>query len=173
MILATDVGYQKGRATSAGVLIHAWGDCEPAQVLVAHLDEVAAYVPGQFYKRELPCILTLLEQLERPPAHVVVDGYVHLGRERRPGLGKHLYDALGGRSVVIGVAKSRFRGTPASAAIFRGGSRRPLYVTAAGIDAERARHWIIDMCGDHREPTILRLADQLSKAPESAGPLVA
>jgi hypothetical protein len=45
------------------------------------------YEPGQFYRRELPYVLALLESLESSPA-VVVDGFVWLvffaARERHP-----------------------------------------------------------------------------------------
>ena len=163
MILAADVHYRKAQAVAAGVLFETWADCAPCQVLLAQLPTAAAYEPGQFYKRELPCILALIEQLERLPECVIVDGYVHLGSERLPGLGKHLYDALEQRAAVIGVAKSRFRNTPAAARVFRGGSRRPLYVTAAGIDPARAQNRIATMCGGHRIPTLLQLADRLSR----------
>ncbi|MGC9399238.1 MAG: endonuclease V [Anaerolineae bacterium] len=168
MILAVDVAYRKGEARAAGVLFHTWDACETSRVAFARCAEVAAYVPGQFYKRELPPILALLEQFEEIPAYVLVDGYVYLGRKRRPGLGRHLYDALQGQAAVIGVAKSRFRGTPAATHVLRGNSRRPLYVTAVGVCEVQARRWIAGMCGAHRVPKMLRLADRLSKGREGA-----
>ena len=161
-ILAVDVSYQADRAIAAGVLIEAWEEAEPSGVLCAELDQVAAYVPGQFYKRELPCILALLDQLDCPPEIILVDGYVYLGSERRPGLGQHLYDALEGRSAVVGVAKTRFKDTPA-AEVLRGHSRNPLYITAVGLDETEARNCVARMHGPHRIPAILRLVDKLSK----------
>ncbi len=163
MILAIDVSYQENQALVAGVLFGAWDACEPSQVLFTRRADVAAYVPGQFYKRELPCILALLKTLKRWPAYIIVDGYVYLGRERRPGLGKYLYDALEGQVTLIGVAKSRFKHTPAVTEVFRGGSRRPLYVTAAGLSESQAKDLIASMCGQHRVPAMLKLADKLSK----------
>lgn len=136
-------------------------------MLVARIDEVAPYQPGAFYRRELPCILALVGELDRFPDYIVVDGYVYLGEERRPGLGKHLYDALGGRSAVIGVAKSRFRGTPA-AEVLRGRSRRPLYVTAVGVPEAEASDLVARMYGEHRVPDMLRRVDRLSKGREEA-----
>ena len=163
MILAVDVSYREDRAVVAGVLFESWDDCEPSRIVTTELSQVAAYVPGQFYKRELPCILGLLERLEALPDVILVDGYVYLGRARRPGLGKRLYDALGGRAAVIGVAKSRFKGTPASTEVFRAGSRRPLYVTAVGIGQAEAKRRVQGMCGEYRMPEMVRLADRLSK----------
>ena len=42
-------------------------------------------------KRELPCILALLQDITVEPLIVVVDGYVTLGKHHKPGLGMHLY----------------------------------------------------------------------------------
>ena len=75
----------------------------------------------------MPCILEILAQLESLPEIIVVDGYVELGSEQKPGLGKHLHDAIDGKSIIIGVAKNRFEDTPVEAEVFRGGSQRPLY----------------------------------------------
>jgi len=36
-----------------------------------------------FYKRELPCILKLLDKLEQPPSCIVVDGYVFLDGKKK------------------------------------------------------------------------------------------
>ncbi len=124
---------------------------------------VAEYEPGQFYKRELPCVLALLQQLEQLPEFIVIDGYVYLDGNQRPGFGKHLYEALAGKSVIIGVAKSRFKDTPAETEIFRGGSKRALYVTAVGISAAEAKGFIMRVHGEHRIPTLLKRVDQLSK----------
>ena len=163
MILAVDVSYQQNKAVVAGVLFNAWADCEPSKVLSTQLTGVAAYEAGQFYKRELPGILALLQQVEGLPEYIVIDGYVYLGSEQRPGLGKHLYDALEAKAAVIGVAKKRFGDTAAEAAVFRGGSQRPLYVTAVGLSAVEAKGFIAGMCGKHRVPTLLKLADRLSR----------
>jgi deoxyribonuclease V len=163
MNLAVDVHYEAERATVAGVWFSAWEACEPDRELLTRASTVAAYAPGQFYKRELPCILSLLRQVESLPTCIVVDGYVYLGREKKPGLGKYLYDALSGETAVIGVAKSHFRGTPRVAEIRRGDSRRPLYVTAVGVSQEEAKWRIKGMCGENRIPLLLKRVDQLCR----------
>ena len=163
MILAVDVDYREDKAVAAGVLFRNWDDREPIQELGASILTVADYEPGLFYKRELPCILELLKQLEQLPEFIVIDGYVYLDGSQKPGFGKHLYEALDGKSAIIGVAKSRFKDTPAETEIFRGGSKRALYVTAVGISATEAKNLIVQMHGEHRIPTILQRADQLSK----------
>lgn len=163
MILTVDVDYRDDKAIAAGLLFQNWEDSEPVRELVAPILTVAEYEPGQFYKRELPCVLALLQQLEQSPEFIVIDGHVYLDGNERPGFGKHLYDALEGKSVIIGVAKSRFKDTPAETEIFRGGSKRALYVTAVGIDETKAKGFIMQMHGAHRIPTILKRVDQLSK----------
>lgn len=164
MILAVDVQYQGSRAVAAGVLFREWEASEPVAEWIIAIPHVAAYEPGQFYRRELPCILELLKQVEPLPEIIIIDGHVYLDAEGRPGLGWHLYDALEGRRAVIGVAKSRFKDTPPEAELLRGGSKRPLYVTAAGIAESDARSLVLRMHGRHRAPTLLRRTDRLTRA---------
>jgi deoxyribonuclease V len=123
--------------------------------------QVAPYQPGQFYRRELPCLLSVLATVAEPLEAIVVDGYVWLSDDR-PGLGAHLYEALGHREAVIGVAKTRFAGAEAEPVI-RGGSRRPLYVSAAGLERAAAARHIERMHGTYRLPTLLRRVDQLCR----------
>ena len=163
MKLAVDVHYGTESATVAGVLFANPDDCEPMLELAVRVPVEAEYQPGQFYKRELPCILALLEQIDELPDLIVIDGYVYLGGDGKPGLGKHLYDALNGRCAVIGVAKTRYKETPAVAELVRGSSKRPLYVTAAGMGQEHARQFIKNMCGDGRLPLLLKRVDQLCR----------
>ncbi len=93
---------------------------------------------------------------------VIIDGYAWLGGQRR-GLGAHLYEALDKRAAIIGVAKTRFVGADPVALVTRGGSRTPLFVTAAGMDVAEAASQIRAMHGNHRIPTMLKRADQLSR----------
>jgi deoxyribonuclease V len=163
MIFAVDVNYKEDKALVAGILFKDWEDCEPTSQLTVQIDQIAEYEPGQFYKRELPCILALFEQLESLPEYIVIDGYVYLGEERKAGLGKYLYDALEGKIAVIGVAKTRFKDTPSETELCRGSSQRPLYVTVEGIDLREAKSAIALMCGTDRMPVILKMVDRLSK----------
>ena len=64
MILAIDVDYHKDNtAKVAGVLFENWEDKEPKEVYISHIAEVNEYISGEFYKRELPCILDILEKV--------------------------------------------------------------------------------------------------------------
>ena len=123
-----------------------------------------AYVPGAFYKRELPLLLAVLGEVAPPPTVVVVDGYVWLGADRARGLGAHLFDALGSTIPVIGVAKTRYRDDTWSAQVRRGQSRSPLYVTAAGLDGADPAALVASMHGAHRIPTLLQQADRAARA---------
>ena len=164
MILAVDVNYRGSNAVAAGVLIQSWEDSESLEELIVPISTVAEYEPGQLYRRELPGVLGLLKRLDRLPEYIIIDGHVYLDGAKKPGLGKHLYDALQGKSAIIGVAKNRFKDTPSEAAVFRCGSKRPLYVTAVGIEESDAKGFIMRMHGEHRLPTILKRVDQHSKA---------
>lgn len=163
MIAAVDVAYGSHGAAAACVLFQAFGDAAPASVHVARIADVAPYEPGAFYKRELPCVLAVLRACGATPGVIVIDGYVWLSAERRPGLGAHLFEALGGAAVVVGVAKTGFMGSEFAEAVLRGGSTRPLFVTAAGADAAEAAGWIRTMHGGHRLPTLLKQVDRLCR----------
>jgi deoxyribonuclease V len=161
MIAAFDVHYlEDGRASAACVLFSDYSDPEPSAVHTVFLPRAADYIPGEFYRRELPCILALMKQMPRAVDEMIVDGYVTLGN--RPGLGQHLFRSFDGKISVIGVAKSRFKGS-FGAEVFRGGSIRPLYVTSAGVDRKKACERIRMMHGDHRVPTLLSRVDVLAR----------
>ncbi len=163
MIASVDVHYLEKGARVACVLFQAWSDDKPAYEVVTEVGEVKPYVSGQFFRRELPCLLAVLRALDEPPRVIIIDGYVWLGDERRPGLGAYLYEALGRQAPVIGVAKTEFHGARLAHPIVRGGSISPLYVSAAGMDLSDAAHYIHAMHGKFRIPTLLRRADQLSR----------
>lgn len=162
MIAAVDVHYTDPSAVAACVLFARWTDDAPASEHVARIASVEPYQPGEFRRRELPCLLEALRAAPAMPAIVVVDGYVWLG-PGRAGLGAHLHDALGGAVPVIGVAKTSFQGASA-VEVLRGGSAKPLFVTAAGIDASEAASHILSMHGPHRVPTLLARADRLARS---------
>lgn len=163
MILAVDVRYEEKCAVVAGVLFSDWRDEAPERELLTTIPIPADYQPGQFYKRELPCILKLIQENDLRPECIIVDGFVYLDGLNEPGLGKHLYDALCGKVAVIGVAKSSFRGIGPDFQILRGGSNKPLYITSVGIELEFAKELIRNMHGEHRIPTLLKRVDHASR----------
>jgi deoxyribonuclease V len=111
--------------------------------------------------------LAVLDLLPGLPDLVVIDGYVWLASAARPGLGAHLHAALGGKRPVVGVAKSAFAGVESCSQVvqvFRGGSKRPLFVTAIGVEPAAAGEWVRRMAGAHRIPELLKVTDRLSRA---------
>ncbi|WP_322618589.1 endonuclease V [Deinococcus terrestris] len=163
-MLAADVGYSPGWAKAAGILFREWTDEHPERVVTAHLASPEEYLPGQFYRRELPALLSVIGPVLLETHTVVIDGYVWLGSERRPGLGLHLWEALERRIPVIGVAKTRFQGTPEETEVLRGTSGSPLFVTAVGLSLEEAKGHLKGMAGKHRLPTLLKEVDRLSRS---------
>lgn len=161
MKLAVDVQYTGDEsARVAGVLFSGWADNAPVSEYTVEVTGVAPYVPGEFYKREMPCILALYAALPPPIDLIILDAYVDLGPDH-PGLGRRLYDHFGGAIPVIGVAKTRYAGaTPV--VVGRHGTS-PLYVTAAGVDPTEAARQVFGMHGDYRIPTLLKRADSLAR----------
>ncbi len=165
MILAIDVYYYEKGAKSVGILFQNWADDEAKQIIHTFKDEVAPYEAGNFYKRELPCILQVLEEVNLSELDcIIVDGYVILDDEGKLGLGGHLYQHLNKAVPIIGVAKSSFHQNLKNVtAITRGESKKPLYITAKGITLEEATTYIQHMHGNYRMPTLLSLLDQETK----------
>ncbi len=168
MNACVDVDYRGQLAVAACILFDDWKAGTEAARFKASVSPVAPYVPGQFYRRELPCLLRVLEKVQTPLETIIVGGYIWLGNETKPGLGAHLYEALSRRSSVIGVAKNKFIGGDPATKVFRGTSDRPLFVSAVGIELEKAATYIEKMHGHFRIPTLLKLADRLSRTASDA-----
>ncbi|TQV88753.1 endonuclease V [Aliikangiella coralliicola] len=163
MKLAIDVQYEHNSSIVAGVLFPDWNSDTVHRTITKKIEGVAPYEPGSFYKRELPCILSLLEEIEETLDAIVIDGFVTLGADHSKGLGMHLYDAINQSTSVIGVAKKTFAGTPEECQIFRGTSQKALFVTAVGISLSEAKNLVVAMHGKNRNPTLLKKADQLCR----------
>jgi len=167
MLVCLDVDYRDHDVVAACVGFASWTAATPSFERVSRVAGApAAYVPGSFYLRELPHLLRILKLVKRKdgidPSLVIVDGYVTLG-PGHPGLGEHLFRALGSKIPVVGVAKTAFHGAAHASAIRRGTSQRPLYVTAIGIDQKQASAAVASMHGGSRVPTLLRRVDQLCR----------
>jgi deoxyribonuclease V len=108
MILAIDVHYKQTYAKCVGVLFD-WQDEKPQQVIIEKLTNVAEYVPGLFYKRELPCILAVIEKINLQDLEaIIVDGHVFIDNDFGYGLGGHVWEALSHKKPIIGLAKRAF-----------------------------------------------------------------
>lgn len=135
-----------------------------SDVISEHVVEMTSsveYESGLFYKRELPCLRTVVELAPRLQI-LVIDGYATLDPNGRPGLGAHVAKDVG--IAVIGVAKTQFRGATHSIEVRRGSATKPLYVTAAGDITDReAAQIVTGMAGAHRLPTVARRVDLLAR----------
>lgn len=125
MILAVDVHYRDSTAIVAGVAFNSWLDSKPEIFYKSSVKDVLEYSSGAFYKREMPCILALLEEHKLVPNTIVIDGHVYLDDSKKPGLGKYLFDNFEGSINVIGVAKKGFIGLGDDHKVLRGIVRSP------------------------------------------------
>jgi deoxyinosine 3'endonuclease (endonuclease V) len=162
---AVDVYYKNYGAKAVCILFEHWKDTEASSTHVAYIDLVDNYEPGAFYKRELPCILKVLQQINLTLVDIIiVDGYVYLDDQGKYGLGKHLYEALNKKIPVIGVAKTRFHNNTGHVLeILRGESKNPLFISAIGLDVHLAASNILSMAGEYRTPTLLQYLDQKTR----------
>jgi deoxyribonuclease V len=162
MYAALDVQYDdpKQQALAAGVVFSDWSEARPAAEYTALCRDVAPYIPGEFYRRELPCLLAVLREIKEPIECILIDGYVQLGD--KPGLGQHLSAELNEQAPIIGVAKTPYAGAVA-VEVIRGASRSPLFVTSIGIDVTTAARHVQQMAGVYRVPDLLRRVDQLAR----------
>lgn len=162
MIAAFDVHYDEGSKTAmaAAAVFESWEDAEPVAEYTASCVCSEPYVPGEFFKRELPSLLAVLGKVCESLNLIIIDGYVTLGD--KPGLGMRLWEALPAKVPIVGVAKTRFH-SAASIEMLRGKSKSPLFITAVGIDPAEAAERIRKMHGAFRIPTLLKQADQLAR----------
>ena len=160
LIACVDVDYHDTCAVAAALWFRGWAADSVERQAVTCFPQVAEYEPGKFYRRELPCLLGVLDLGPRAEV-VIVDGYVWLG-DGMAGLGAHLHAAIGG--VVVGVAKTRFAGATNVVSTCRGSSRSPLFVSAIGMSAEEAAAKVAAMHGSYRVPTLLKQVDSLARS---------
>ncbi len=165
MILAFDTYYFENKAKTVCLEFAEWDDKNHLNIFSEIKDEISEYESGAFYKRELPCILSLLNKIKLDDnTIIVVDGFVFLDDEYKPGLGAHLYNALEQRIPVIGVAKTNFAQIHnLKREVYRGESRKPLYLTSAGINIDEASEYVQSMYGQYRIPDLLKQLDSLTK----------
>ena len=158
---AVDVGYpDEGGAVAALVVSEDPAFAVITDERVVRLADVAPYRPGAFFERELPCLRAVLDGIALDL--LIVDGYVQLDPDGRPGLGIHAAEAFG--IAVVGVAKTAFRSATHALPVLRGESARPLLVTATGIPVDAAADLVRRMAGEHRIPDALRRVDHLSRS---------
>lgn len=165
MIYAFDTYYYEDYANTVCIAFENWTSEKEVEVFTEQIPITSGYESGAFYKRELPCILSLLSKIALKNGDVIiVDGYVTLDNNGKLGLGGYLYDALDQKYPIIGIAKNEFT-TPDSQRrnVYRGESKTPLFLTAKGIAVDEVHPKVEQMHGSFRIPTLLKKLDQLSR----------
>lgn len=164
MLLAIDVYYKENEAKAVAVLFNPEDEI-PQSIVIDQIAAIEDYVSGEFYKRELPCIESILQKVNLNDIEVVIiDGHIYVDDDGTFGLGGYTWESLDKRIPVIGVAKnSFFRNKNTVKEVFRGESKKPLYVSSIGIDLDIAINLIKDMKGNYRIPTILKELDRITK----------
>lgn len=163
MKLAVGVHYLGDGASVAGVAFDAWDAPEASRTFTSRIARADKSARGEPDLRSLPCLLQLLREHALEPDVIVIDGPVHLDAAETPGLGRALFDALGGRTPIIGVSTRAMPGLPAQFEVFREEEARPLIVTCVGIDLGAAKVRIRTMYGRRRLPTLLKLVARIAR----------
>ncbi|GGF23521.1 endonuclease V [Flavobacterium limi] len=165
MILAFDTYYFENKAKTVCISFDSWADQKNYNVHSKIIENIEEYKSGEFYKRELPSIVSLLENIKfKNIEAIIVDGYVYLDDNEKLGLGGHLYKYLKEEIPIIGVAKTNFATLEKNKRqLTRGKSIKPLYITSIGIDLDKAKKLIENMDGLNRIPTLLKTLDRLTK----------
>ena len=163
--IAIDTYYYKDRAKTVGIVFNEWEDEVPEKVLISWLssDKYGPYIPGEFYKRELPCIMHLLEQVPDIRLEQELDKEHPDFRNNHPTDPMKIYGPA-----IIGVAKTSFKGCDSDhgiAKVYRGEAKNPLYVctTWFNMSANEAAERIKSMHGNYRIPTLLKILDKETK----------
>ena len=165
MKLIIDVSYKGTQAKVVGGFFETWSDTSLMQISSKIVDDVAEYVSGEFYKRELPCILEFLEDMDLQEIDlIIIDGFIYLDDGGKKGLGAYLYESMALAIPIIGVAKSKFyNNNKLVKEIFRGQSKNGIYISAIGIDLDAASAPVQTMSGDFRLPELIKKVDTKTK----------
>lgn len=162
-IACFDVYYHEGSAKASCIVFK----IEPQETILSHYNKiitpVSEYIPGEFYKRELPCLLGVYGEIKEKIDLAIVDGFVFLEKGKK-GLGEYLYEALGERIPVMGVAKTFYKGCQNYLRVYRGNSNKPLFVSSIGVEQNYAADLIKTLAGANRIPAVLKMVDRLSRS---------
>lgn len=165
MILAFDTYYYENKAKTVCLSFEDWNQEDKFEIYTEILFEIEEYVSGEFYKRELPCIISLISKIDLKKVNlIIIDGFVFLNDENKFGLGAYLYHELNKKIPIIGVAKRDFATIEKNRIkLYRGKSENPLFITSIGIELNIASKKIEEMNGKYRIPTLLKEVDRLTK----------
>ena len=152
-----------GGAIVAAVAFDEWDAAEASRTFTSRVAPLDPPVRRPQGLAELAAVLQLLREHALEPELIVIDGPVHLDATEKPGWGRQLFDALGGRSAVIGMSTRTMPGLPSQFEVWRDEEARPLIVTCIGIDLGAAKARVRTMHGRRRVPTLMKLATRLAR----------
>ena len=184
--IAIDTYYYLDKAKTVGVIFENWEDPEPLEIVSSWSESFGQYIPGEFYKRELPCIMDLIQKKVpniKDYECIILDGLARLPGSASEGLGLHLEselekvypdfrDAPGnidiGGPAIMGVAKTKFKGIDeddGTCKVYRGTAKNPLYTNTTWIkmSSAMAADYLKRMHGPYRIPTLLKILDRETK----------
>jgi len=166
MLLFIDVHYSINKVKAVGIIFD-WEDILFKKIIIERIDGVEDYVPGEFYKRELPCLLKIIEKVNLSKIEaIIIDGYVYIDNNGGFGLGGKLWEKLNKQIPIIGIAKSSFfNNKELVREVLRGESKKPLFISSIGYDEEKLIENVLRMKGKYRIPTILKQLDTITKEP--------
>ncbi|TXD80879.1 endonuclease V [Subsaximicrobium wynnwilliamsii] len=165
MILAFDTYYFNDKAKTVCLSFKDWFNEKPFEIYSETIPCIEEYVSGEFYRRELPNIISLMSKIDKAVIElIIVDGFVYLNDENKFGLGAYLHEKLNKQIPIIGVAKRTFATIEKNKVdVYRGKSKNPLFVTSIGIELKLAAKKIKEMEGEYRIPTLLKELDKLTR----------
>lgn len=118
----TDKNTGKEYARTVAGIFETYDDTTFKDIVITRTDNIALYEPGNFYKRELPCIVDVLKECWKRGYildTIIIDGYCHMceddGITYHKGLGARLNDYLHDNSLpctlvpIIGIAKHPYK----------------------------------------------------------------
>lgn len=164
MKLALAVHHDPAFTLAAAVAFDDWNAAEATRSFKTQVDPAPKAAKGEpAWTRDLPVLLELLRQHALEPEAIVMEGFVHLDEQDTPGLGRRLFDALGGKVPVVALAKSPGAFTAVQFEVQREEEAAPVIVTSAGLDLGAAKARARTMHGRKRMPTLLKLVDRIAR----------
>ena len=163
MKLVVGVHDLDGGAIVAAVAFDEWDAPEASRTFASRVAPLDQPVRSPRGAADLAGVLQLLREHALEPELIVIDGPVHLDAAEKPAWGRQLFDALGGRSAVVGISTRAIPGLPVQFEVWRDEEARPLIVTCIGIDLGAAKARVRTMHGRRRVPTLMKLATRLAR----------
>jgi deoxyribonuclease V len=179
-VAGVDVGFEEGKTVArAAVVVLEFRQLLPVAAAVARRPVTFPYVPGLLAYRELPAIFGALEQLDREPDLILVDGQGR-AHPRRFGIACHLGVLLDkptigcAKSILVGKAEPPedrigawtplvHSGETVGAALRTKRGTNPIYVSVGHrVRLETAIALVLDCCKGYRLPETTRLAHHVA-----------